>query len=428
MIGGLMKKTSLIAVLAAAGLFAGGAQAADLGGNCCTDLEERIAELEATAARKGNRNVSLTVYGHVNEMIMFWDDGVESNAYVGTNDDSRSRFGFRGNAKINSEWTAGYIIEVGVRTARSDRWSQTSSGDTVALDLRKSAWYLQSSRLGRVTVGRESTVDSGIFGINLARVNAPVYDDWQDRFRVRNSAGGFLGGVQYDETKALFTASSGFTRQNIVRYDSPTYQGFTFSANWGEDDYWAVALRYANEFNGVRVAAGVSYGWTNDGNTKDQGAGCTEVGPNNAVDCENWGVGASIMHVATGLFVSGSYAEFTDNLRNVAPGVASDDTDRNWLIMAGIERKWNSLGKTTIYGAYYEGENNSGFANNGGALGFDQAGMQMWSIGLNQQVSAAAMDLYLAYFNASADVSNAGVSTATGDDLQAVVTGAKIRF
>ena len=38
-----------------------GAFAADLGGNCCADLEERIAELEATTARKGNRKVSLTV-------------------------------------------------------------------------------------------------------------------------------------------------------------------------------------------------------------------------------------------------------------------------------------------------------------------------------------------------------------------------------
>jgi hypothetical protein len=29
-------------------------QAADLGGDCCADLEERVAELEATTASKGN--------------------------------------------------------------------------------------------------------------------------------------------------------------------------------------------------------------------------------------------------------------------------------------------------------------------------------------------------------------------------------------
>ena len=46
------------------------AVAADLGGNCCADLEERIAELEATTVRKGNRKVALTVSGWVAEQIV----------------------------------------------------------------------------------------------------------------------------------------------------------------------------------------------------------------------------------------------------------------------------------------------------------------------------------------------------------------------
>ncbi len=82
-----MKKLSLGALVAAGllmgGLTAGSASAADLGGNCCADLEERIAELEATTARKGNRKVSLTISGWVAEQVMWWDDGVERNTYVG---------------------------------------------------------------------------------------------------------------------------------------------------------------------------------------------------------------------------------------------------------------------------------------------------------------------------------------------------------
>ena len=41
--------------------------AADLGGDCCADLEERVAVLEATTARKGNRKVSLNISGWVNQ-------------------------------------------------------------------------------------------------------------------------------------------------------------------------------------------------------------------------------------------------------------------------------------------------------------------------------------------------------------------------
>ena len=85
-------------LLSAAAMLIGGwampAAAADLGGNCCADLEERIAELEATTARKGNRKVSLTISGWVNEAVFFWDDGRERNVYVGTNSLEQSRFRF----------------------------------------------------------------------------------------------------------------------------------------------------------------------------------------------------------------------------------------------------------------------------------------------------------------------------------------------
>src|SRR3989442_13007574 len=88
MIGGLLKSTSRVALFAAAGLFVGGvampsAKAADLGGDCCADLEERVAELEATTARKGNRKMSLTITGQVHRMGMWWDDGKSSTTYYG---------------------------------------------------------------------------------------------------------------------------------------------------------------------------------------------------------------------------------------------------------------------------------------------------------------------------------------------------------
>jgi hypothetical protein len=72
MFGGV-GKAGWATILAASGLMLGSsipAQAADLGGDCCADLEERIADLEATTARKGNGKVKLTVYGKVNEGVI----------------------------------------------------------------------------------------------------------------------------------------------------------------------------------------------------------------------------------------------------------------------------------------------------------------------------------------------------------------------
>ena len=93
MVGGLLKSTSTLALMAAAGLLIGGvtlapkaARAADLGGDCCADLEERVANLEATTARKGNKKVSLTITGRVAATMTYWTDGQKLPAAFTGND------------------------------------------------------------------------------------------------------------------------------------------------------------------------------------------------------------------------------------------------------------------------------------------------------------------------------------------------------
>ncbi len=61
------------ALLVIGALAAAPAQAADLGGDCCADLEERVAELEATTARKGNRLMSVTISGRVDQGLLWYD-------------------------------------------------------------------------------------------------------------------------------------------------------------------------------------------------------------------------------------------------------------------------------------------------------------------------------------------------------------------
>jgi hypothetical protein len=94
-----MKKSSLSA-LAAACLLAGGlpttnAFAADLGGNCCADLEERVAELEARTVRKGNRKFSLPITGPYRDAL-YWGPrrehfGVPNRGLAGRSRPGRSR-------------------------------------------------------------------------------------------------------------------------------------------------------------------------------------------------------------------------------------------------------------------------------------------------------------------------------------------------
>jgi hypothetical protein len=136
-----------LAIIAVAGLFVGGvampsAKAADLGGDCCADLEERVAELEATTARKGNRRMSLTVTGQVNKLVMWYDDGKSSDVYYGLdNTNSSSRFSFIGSAKVTGKVSIGFDI-----TIEHDAGASSSSVNQSARPGRRS---VRSRRSGR---------------------------------------------------------------------------------------------------------------------------------------------------------------------------------------------------------------------------------------------------------------------------------------
>lgn len=417
MVGGLKVSAGRLSLLAAAGfLLMGGAsaQAADLGGDCCADLEERIAELEATTARKGNRKVSLTVYGQVNEAIGWWDDGVESNVYNFTNDTSRTRFGFRGKAKITNDWFAEYRIEVGVRAAGQQGLSADNNIGNNGLDLRHSSWTIGSKTYGEVTMGQTSMAHDGIKQMQTANIshfaNNDIFDFPSD-FVIRPLVG---NANRWDNLIQNREPGEG-SRGNLVRYDTPDFAGFTASAHWGEDDIWGVALRYKGEIGQFKVVGGIGYA---EMTLTDEECTSTNAPQSNA-RCEEYGMSGSVMHNPSGLFVTGAYGVRQDLQRELAGG---SEENTHWLIQAGIEQKWTPLGKTTVFGGYQ----NRDAGRNTAAAPYVE--VDMWELGLNQEVSAAAMNFYLHYKHYDADLTSAVGAPIATEPFQTVIGGAMIKF
>ena len=270
MYGGVWGGINLALVLGAGLLVATApAHAADLGGDCCADLEERIADLEATTARKGNRKVSLTVSGWVNEAVFLWDDGTEKNVYVGTNKLEQSRFKFSGDAKIDKELSAGYTIEIGVVANDSGSWDQDGPQRNAGVfTLRKSNWWVKSKTYGKLTVGLEGTstyhlLDDADFTQTRSFADALGAGVALGSFRTRSDG---VAGPRWSAIMRGFDNStpgqSG--RRNIARYDSPEFGGFVATASWGEDDLWDVALIYKGEFEDFKLAGRVGYGNSTD--------------------------------------------------------------------------------------------------------------------------------------------------------------------
>ncbi len=430
-------------------------QAADLGGNCCADLEERIAELEATTARKGNRKVSLTVYGQVNEAVLFWDDGKESDATLVTNDNSRTRFGFKGDAKINADWKAGYVLEIGVRTNNSKRFSQDDKfvPEENGLDVRHSRWYLASKTFGSVSVGTTPTAMEGVTEINLAHTkDVAKFSDVEDSglgLKLRGIDGG-LSGVQWRRLiKHTGDQPGEGERRNGVWWQSPEYQGFTLEAGWGADDHWDGGLKYKGEVGDFKVAAGIAYGENTDTNAEAAFFECTGTAvaafPDRDARCKQYGGSVSVMHKPTGLYMNAAAGEHQDDGvlgDSDLAGTGADDSTTFWAIEAGIEQKFNSLGKTTLFGQYYDLDggaserlsvSGSDAINSlGSSANVFSSGLKMYGGGIVQELEGASINLYAYYRHYEGELSLAddGVVAKAKEfeDLDIVMTGAIIKF
>ena len=414
MIGGLFKPAGF-ASIAAAGLLMGGvsaAHAADLGGNCCADLEERVAELEATTARKGNRKVSLEVSGHVHEAIVFFDAPGEQNSYIGTHNSSRSRFRFKGSAKINADWSAGFLMEFGVRANNLAANDQDSPYNISGLDIRHEALYVKSRTLGTLWLGWTSSATDGITEICLGcgLGNGPDYsDDMGDMFDAFGNRFDVLGGGG-----AAFTGEG--DRREVIRWISPTLAGFVLSAAYGQDDFYDVALRYAGEFGPIRIAAGVGYQYDSTGNSGPgfiSSAECNDGPGLSTYECESIGASASIQHTPSGLYLAGAYGYTWDDTNNVT---GSEDNNEAWHVTGGINQKFFAMGKTNIWGMYTQADR-----------GIEPTGVDsqlvVYGAGIEQSIDAAAMEMYFWWkrFEGEVDGADSG-------EMDQFVAGARIRF
>ena len=218
------------------------AKAADLGGDCCSDLEERVAEFEATRARKGNKKVSGTLYGQVNKSVLWWDDGAEKNTYVVDNNYESSRFGFKGSAKIGGDWSAGYRMEIETITAQSNLVNQFNPGDDPSfgpLNVRHSYMYLDNKKWGQVRWGLTATPIYITKDTNVTELEDTMHSDnrMNQAFFLRpkgsNTEAG-LSNLRWSDISRCYDSSNAFvcsTRKNGVAYWSPEWYGFT--ASWG---------------------------------------------------------------------------------------------------------------------------------------------------------------------------------------------------
>lgn len=365
---------------AAAALTIPSALAADLGGSCCNDLEERIAELEATTARKGNTKVSLTISGQISKALIYYDFDDESDVVVSENSAAESYVAFDGVALVGAGWRAGFTLKIGV----GEYEEYTFLDNTNGIYTREAALFLEANNVGRVSLGLLPQATDGIAEVSVANTGVVA----------RTLSLRPLNGPQVGEVLDIYDG----TYVNGVRFDSSVFEGFRLSASWAngededEDDVWDIAVRYANELGGFRVAAGVGY---------RVGTVVPTIGKFSGT--ETLSGSASVMHIQTGLFLTAAAGRVTTD----AP--LPDFEVTSWHAQGGIERKWFGIGATTLFVEYGEVDID-GFGETPNLMG----------VGFVQAIDAAAMDLFINLRKIEVEDG--------GDDAMLGSLGARIRF
>lgn len=466
MFGGLTRTSSRIAIAAALGLGAfalgtGSASAQGYGGNCCADLEERVAELEASAVQKGNRKVSVTVSGWVLKAMNWWDDGDLSSFYVADKSyDLGSRFAITGSATIAPGWSGGYNLTVAAAgsqfgvagTQAASNQFDENAGTFQSLYTLYSYFYIKSDDYGTINLGQLSpasdnaAVLADISG-TVIESNAVIFEGGSFFLRPKGGSGTFTGldgltWAHFSQCSGLAPGGAGIgadcfgAANDAVRYDSPTFGGFRFETSYGQNDitgpafgartpnaaFWDIALFYNNDWGDFKVSAAYSYTW-------QETALATLVNPNTGDDSGSLHqVGATLMHAPTGLGIYGYYQqEQAGNL---------PDTDTVYL-KPFIKRTWNPLGATVFFGEWARYNNMYGSlwqvdqcAGLGGVAGTRTGGycganadnqlfvtgseIERWGLGAVQEIDAAAMHIWARWQNMGLDVDYSGVNNVAG--------------
>jgi predicted porin len=425
-------------ITVAALFFTGHVQAADLGakigGDCCADLEERIAELEASTARKDNKKVSVTIYGQVSEELRWVDGGAftagsftspklfDSHMQVqsNTNRAAQSLLGVKGEAQIAPGYKAGFVLEVGLGGVLNGVAVDTFQNglDANGLYTRQTLVYIKSDAVGKLSIGKQELATYNITGFTGGNTNVA---------HTKMSLGDLIGapgGSILDLWDGGISDSLKYTSPHFWASKGPDAKdGVWVEADWANADQtdkiafvkdngnlFDVAIKAVKTFGEVEVGGGIGY---RDGATFDTGTGGFNI-----QDIKVWSGSAYVKHTPSGLFLNGSYGtlDFKGLVTPFGLCKVGCNALTGWEGQVGDDFRVTKLGRTTVFAEYAQ------YDLTGLGLG---STTKSYGLGIVQAIDPAAMDLYLSWQRWQPDT---GTPKFSISDIDVVEGGMRIKF
>ena len=246
-------------------------------GQTTGDLAPAAGAAGDKTVTSGNERVKLSVSGQVNRGVLFVDNGPTEEFFHVDNDNSSTRVRFIGEGKFNDDVTVGTQIEVQFESnSTADiRIDQDSPAGPNSFTERKLEFFVDSETLGRLWVGQGDTASNSTSEVDLSGTDVVAYSG------IADMAGGIAfatsGNVLGPRINQAFNNFDGLSRDDRIRYDTPSLAGFTASASAVDGGSWDAALRFAGDFGGIKTVAAVAYANANSRQGFDQVNGSVSV-------------------------------------------------------------------------------------------------------------------------------------------------------
>jgi hypothetical protein len=343
------------------------------------------------------KGIALKISGQVNRAVLYADDHENrDDFFVVDNDNSSSRVRWKAKGHIDCDWTIGITFEVEweSNSTADIEYDQTKSAASDRFKERKIEWWVKGP-LGTILVGQGDTASNGTSEVDLSRTGVVAYsaiNDFMGNLDFGLNGGGGGSGIKIEDVWSNF---DGLSRRDRVRYDTPSLAGFKLSTSYTDRGHWDVALRYAGEFGGFRVAAAAAYVHPHD---------------NRDVDYRKSYNGSISIRHDSGLnltFAAGKQKDYTD-VR------AGPDTDpKFWYVKLGWLARIFSMGRTAFsvdYGQTRELDHAD-----------DKA--KTWGVAVVQSIKHVGAEFYLAVRDHKLNASSDDVSNQWG-----IMSGARVKF
>ncbi len=308
----------------------------------------------------GGDKFKLTLSGQINRALNMVADGGSTRLYHVDNNVSNSRIRLVGVSKADGGVTLGTRLELAFTADESSKVSQNQPAPGNYLNARWAEVSLSSDTLGKLSMGKGNTASYTTAGSDLSKTDIVQYSS------VADIAGGMLfrardGQLTSTALADVFTDYDGLNARSRLRYDTPTWRGFSLAAALVSDQRSDLGVYWSGEGDGLKAVAGLGF-----------------ADPHLSGSRQQYDASLSVLHIGSGLnlTLSGGVLE-----RKQGANAASGYAKLGWLA------ELNRWGSTAFGIDYSRSDNNAASGDRGRSAG----------AAVVQEVNRFASELYLQY-------------------------------